>query len=108
MPFKWYFAGMMPNIECRLGSFVIFQGIWTSIAKKPYIFVIFHGGQDPLVFPLDPHMDLQWTVTVDCETEPQSDHILFSTYTPTKWSDAQPLVEREKQFECRPVENFRS
>ena len=24
--------------------------------------------------------------------------------TPTKRSDAQPLVEREKQFECRPVE----
>ena len=25
--------------------------------------------------------------------------------TPTKRSGAQPLVEREKQFECRPVEN---
>ena len=23
-----------------------FQGIWTRIAKKPYIFVIFHGGPD--------------------------------------------------------------
>ena len=31
-------------IECWLGSFVICQGIWTSIAKKPYSFVIFHGG----------------------------------------------------------------
>ena len=30
-----------PNIECWLCSFVIFQGIQTSIAKKPYIFVIF-------------------------------------------------------------------
>ena len=29
-----------PNIECWLG----FQAIWTSIAKKPYIFVIFQGG----------------------------------------------------------------
>ena len=28
--------------------------------------------------------------------------------TPTKWSDAQPLVEREKQFKCRPVEISRS
>ena len=29
---------------------MIFQGIWTSIAKKPYIFVIFQGGGglDPL------------------------------------------------------------
>ena len=24
-----------PNIECWLGSFAIFQGIWTTIAKKP-------------------------------------------------------------------------
>ena len=40
-----------PNIECWLGSFVIFQGIWTSIAKKPYIFVIFQGGPDPLSPP---------------------------------------------------------
>ena len=36
-----------PNIECRLGSFVIFQGIWTKIAKNPYIVVIFQGGPDP-------------------------------------------------------------
>ena len=28
-----------PNIECWLGSFVIFQGIRTSIAKEPYSFV---------------------------------------------------------------------
>ena len=28
--------------------------------------------------------------------------------TPTKWSDAQPLVEQEKQFECLPVEIPRS
>ena len=34
-------------------SFVIFQGIRTSIAKKPYIFVIFQGGLDPLSLPLD-------------------------------------------------------
>ena len=33
-----------PNIECWLGSFVVLQGIRTSIAKKPYIFVIFQGG----------------------------------------------------------------
>ena len=35
----------------QLGSFVIFQGIRTSIAKKPYIFVIFLGGGPP-----DPRM----------------------------------------------------
>ena len=29
-------------------------------------------------------------------------------YTPTKRSDAQLLVEREKQFECLPVEISRS
>ena len=40
-----------PNIECWLSIFVIFQGIRTSIAKKPYIFVIFQGGPDPLSPP---------------------------------------------------------
>ena len=45
------------NIECWLGSFVIFQGIRASIAEKPYIFVIFQGWgvPDPLP-PLDPRM----------------------------------------------------
>ena len=45
-PFKWRFAGvpMMVNIECWLGRFVIFQGFWTGIAKKSYIFVIFQEG----------------------------------------------------------------
>ena len=38
-----------PNTECWLGSFVIFQGIRTSIAKKPYIFVINQGWSRPLV-----------------------------------------------------------
>ena len=32
-----------------------FQGIRISIAKKPYIFVVFQGGQDP-VPPLDPRV----------------------------------------------------
>ena len=36
--------------------FVIFQGTWTIIANKPYIFVIFRGGLDPLLPPLDPLM----------------------------------------------------
>ena len=35
---------------------MIFKGIRTSIAKKPYIFVIFQGGLDPLSTPLDPRM----------------------------------------------------
>ena len=43
-----------------IGSFVIFQGIRTSIAKKPYIFVIFQGGSGPPVPPpLDPHLKLE-------------------------------------------------
>ena len=37
-----------PNIDCWRGSFVVFQGIWTSIAKKLCIFVIFQGGSNPL------------------------------------------------------------
>ena len=49
----------MPNIECWLGIFVIFQGIWTSNAKKPYNLWFFRGeGVGPPVPPLDPHMQL--------------------------------------------------
>ena len=33
------------KIECWLGSFMILQEIRTSIAKKPYLFVIFHVGR---------------------------------------------------------------
>ena len=40
------------TFECWLGSFVIFQGIRTSIAKKPYRFVIFQGGGGPESIPL--------------------------------------------------------
>ena len=35
------------NIECWLGRFDVLQGIRTSIAKKPYIFVIFQGVRTP-------------------------------------------------------------
>ena len=44
-----------------LNTGLVFQGIRTSIAKKPYIFVIFQGGGggglDPMSPPPDPHMD---------------------------------------------------
>ena len=57
----------MANIECWLGSFVIFQRIGTGIAKKPYIFVIFQGGPDPLSRSLDPHMvKIKKNKKIDC------------------------------------------
>ena len=59
MAFRWR-ADDGLKIECLLGSFVIFQGIQTSIAKKPFISVIFQGvgGLDHLSPPpLDPHMN---------------------------------------------------
>ena len=39
MAFHWRADDGRPKIECWLGSFVNFQGIRTSIAQKPYIFV---------------------------------------------------------------------
>ena len=39
------------KIECWLGSFVIFQGIETIIAKKPYKFAIFQWGSGHPVPP---------------------------------------------------------
>ena len=67
-PFKWSFGGrpMTAQKLCWLVSFVIFQGIRTSIAKEPYSFVIFQGGGGggggrvgcpDILFPsLDPRM----------------------------------------------------
>ena len=62
--FKWRFAGrpMLARhvmLAWYMFSFEIFYGIWTSIDKKNYIFVIFQGrggGPDPLSPPLDPLM----------------------------------------------------
>ena len=45
------------NIECWLGSFVIFHGIRTSINKETYSFVIFQAGPNHWSSPpLDPLM----------------------------------------------------
>ena len=44
-----------PYLNVVFSDIVIFQGIRTSIAKKAYIYVIFHGGSGPLS-PLDPPM----------------------------------------------------
>ena len=54
MAFRWP-ADYGPTLN---GSFVVFQWIQTSIAKKPYIFVIFQGGvRTPFpLLPLDPRM----------------------------------------------------
>ena len=46
-----------PKIERWFGSFVILNGIGTSVDKKPYINVIFQGGGGgPPVARLDPRM----------------------------------------------------
>ena len=49
-PFQWQFTGG-PDGGPIFNASLVFQGIRTSIPKKPYIFVNFHGGGgglDPL------------------------------------------------------------
>ena len=50
-PFKWPFTGMLMMAQNRiwLGSFMIFQGIRTSVVKKLYLFVIFQVGSNLLI-----------------------------------------------------------
>ena len=43
-----------PITECWLGSFVVLQGIQTSIAKRPYIFCDFSGGGGGVRTPYPP------------------------------------------------------
>ena len=47
--FKWGFAG--GPMMAQLVAFFYFKEIWTSIAKEPYIFVIFQGGSGPPIPP---------------------------------------------------------
>ena len=63
---KWCFAGGSMMAQHWILYFVIFQGTRTSIAKKPYSFVIFHGGiPSPCTSPppLDP---LMMSCSVSC------------------------------------------
>ena len=59
MAFRWR-ADDGPTLNAGLVAFCDFQGVRTSIAKEPYIFVIFQlgggGGSGPPVPPLDSHM----------------------------------------------------
>ena len=43
MAFRWRADASGPLLNARMIT-VIFQGIWTRIAEKPYFFVIFRGG----------------------------------------------------------------
>ena len=61
MAFRWL-ANDGPSLNAGLVA-VNFQGIPTSIAKKPYIFVIFQGGGGPdLLSPLWIHPCQQTTL----------------------------------------------
>ena len=63
MAFYWRTDGG-PTLNVGFGSCVVLPRIRTSIAKKPYIFVIFQGGSGPPVPPLDPHMNLIYAILV--------------------------------------------
>ena len=67
----------MPNIEFWLSTFVIFQGIWTGNAKKPYIFVIFQGmGDGPN--PLPPPSGSAHVFSNECVKHSKYQHVRFS------------------------------
>ena len=113
MAFLWR-ADDGPTLNAGwLGSFVIFQGIQTSIAKKPYIFVIFQGGgggggSGPLVPPSGP----PHAISVFCKHDngiflhirlgfPLFLHILENSISHTQYQPVgkikikQPNVERQ-------------
>ena len=58
-----------------------FKGIRTSIAKEPYIFVIYQvGGPDPLSPPLDPPMMLQLVIRVYVSVDESSSSVFQFVY----------------------------
>ena len=64
-----------PNIEYWLGSFVVLQGIQTSIVKNPYILVIFRGGGGP--DPMSPVSGSAHEILRSNDPHGISSHILF-------------------------------
>ena len=66
---KWCFADGQ-----KLNSGLVFQRIWTSIAKKPYILWFFRGSGPPVAPPpLDPPVKLSFKISAfmpEPETEP--------------------------------------
>ena len=78
LPAKRHFNGISlagrcwPYIECWLGSFVIFQGILTSIAKAINFCDFSGGGPDPLSSLLDPPM---CTIKITSTNTADSDEI---------------------------------
>ena len=80
MAFCWQaYAG--PTLNASDGSFVIFQGIRTSIAKKSYMFVIFQGGGGGSGPPVPPSGSAYvWHDFLACillVLYPTSDHLTF-------------------------------
>ena len=73
-----------PNIKCWLGSFVVLQGIRTSIAKEHYVFEIFQGGSGPPCPPLGPRMydiyQYSWSPLVIKCSHQKSDHTMLKGY----------------------------
>ena len=53
--FRWR-ADDGPTLNAGSATLCFFQGIWTRIAKKPYILWFFSEGSGPPVPPLDPHV----------------------------------------------------
>ena len=69
----WLVCRWWPNIECWLGSLVLFQGIRTSTAMKLYIVVIFQGWGVRTPCPPPPPPPLDQTMKV------------FKYYNHNKW-----------------------
>ena len=85
-----------PNIECWLGRFVIFQGVRTSIAKKPFFSWFFRGSGPPLS-PLDPPMLSVWVGQNVCSALGTIWFMIFP-----KWSSAHFNLFEKKNFHEYP------
>ena len=96
---------------------MIFQGIWTSIAKKPYIFVIFQGeggGSEPPdpPPPLDSHMTFDPRLNIEFQSKNLMRHggcaswsEFLMVYMPSYTVNWIPIL-RHKQSKYGPSNNL--
>ena len=97
--FRWC-ADAGPTLNAGLVA-AFFQGIQTCIARKPYIFVIFQGGPDPLT-PLWIRAHAIYKAVVQC----LHDNLKFTCKAATRWSYRIARLPQEKDVVCSYLNYF--
>ena len=91
MVFRWR-ADDGPTLNAGFCSFVIFQGIRASIAKKPYVFVIFRGGGGGVRTPCPPSGSAR---------DPVRTYVIVSKREKRSWQTVSPEIGQSWSYRSK-------